>query len=206
MKTRTVSGVLGALAAVTLVTAAFGDEVPIQPVDDGTSVKGLVYARAFEVDEPFTYDWTADREQFQSGYVLVFDVDPELAQPRQGWSPVLYVGRYPAQQTNVGVESGRMVVVVPGAVDLARDLVFFGSYELPERVDETRGLAELEAAREIGIEPLGEAAVAGALAEGGPTVQLATIAGVDGLIADALELYSPGETGLIEIYRLTPVN
>ncbi|MCA8959562.1 MAG: hypothetical protein KDC38_03570 [Planctomycetes bacterium] len=127
--------------------------IPVIPSDNGAAVQGLLYSRSFTLATPFTFWWNAQQPQVAEGTILVFDVDPEYVRPRQIGVPVLYVGDTPAMVVNQGYVSGRLVVIVPGRVDLATTPVFFGSVELPERVDSTRGQAEMRAALDMGILP-----------------------------------------------------
>jgi hypothetical protein len=194
-----------ALAASAGVALAV-DEVAVTPTDNGTAVKGLVYARPFELQEPYVYTWTKEQESITSGYVLVVEVDPAYAQPRDIASPVLYVGHRPAEVTNLGIQSGRMVVIVPGDTDLTSAPIFFGSIELPERVDRARGEAEVAAALALGIQPVGAQAARTALLAGGPALRTRSIDGVYRSLADVLTRYSPDEAGRIESLRLIPAN
>ena len=180
------------------------DEIPVVTMDTGQSVKALVYARAFELSEPYTYAWTADQAEITSGHLLVFEVDPAMAQPRQVESPVLYLGRTPAEILNVGVESGNMIVLVPGDVDVAASVAYFGSWELPERVDDARGAAEEAAALALGVSPIGAAQFTAALAAGGDALRTRSVNGVHRAVADLLDVYSPEERELAEAYRLIP--
>jgi len=201
------SGRLAAAAFALLVgagVAAAIDEVPVVPTDNGSAVKGLLYARPFELDQPYAYVWTKEQERITSGYILVVEVEKSFAQPRDIESPVLYVGSRPAEVTNLGTSSGRMVVLVPGDTDLTSAPIFFGSVELPERVDRARGEAEVAAAMALGIEPVGAEAARTALLAGGPALQARTIDGVYRAIADVLVEYSPEETDRIASLRLIP--
>jgi hypothetical protein len=184
-------------------TTAMAEDVPVEPTDSGNSVMALAYARAFTLDEPLTYDWSAEALVLDSGYVLVFEVDPEYAYQRQVGQPVLYVGARPAAIVNHGHESGIVVAIVPDT-DLAAVPAFYGSVMLPEQVDAERGAAELAAARAVGVENLGVETVARALAEGGPSLEVATPDDLYRSLADVIEVYSPTEEGLVSDLRLIP--
>jgi hypothetical protein len=187
--------------------AAFAQEgeVPVVPTGEVGTVRNLLYARPFRMEKPYRYEWTAERAEITSGTILVVEVDKEFAKPREIGVPVLYVGTTPAEVTNVGYESGRMIVIVPGAVDLRTTPIFFGSEELPERVDAARGALELEAARAIGIVPFSASTVDAAFALGGEPLAVAGSEEVYRAIADLIDAYSPTETERAEIYRMTPL-
>jgi len=119
----------------------------------------ILDARPFAVDEPFVHEWRAEKPLMSAGYLLALQVDPDLARPRQTYEPVLYVGEQTAERCNAPEVGGVLVVVVPAPLDaagrVALDLdtapIWFGSLELPERVDAARITRELAAARAAGI-------------------------------------------------------
>lgn len=116
-------------------------------------VEALLYSREFRLENAYSYDWSAGRPRVDRGRLVVLQVDPELVRPRQSAEPVLYVGSMPVHCLNTGYPSGRVVAIVPGKTDLTREPIFFGTPELPERVDEDSGQRERRAARAAGIEP-----------------------------------------------------
>jgi hypothetical protein len=126
----------------------------------------LLAAVPFALDEPFVHEWRAEKPLVASGYLLQLRVDPELSRPRQTYEPVLYVGAQTAERclpepALALADQGILVVLVPAPLDgegrVALDLdtapVWFGSLELPERVDAARITAELAAARARGVGP-----------------------------------------------------
>jgi hypothetical protein len=121
----------------------------------------LLAAVPFALDEPFVHEWRAEKPLVASGYLLQLRVDPELSRPRQTYEPVLYVGAQTAERRLGQADQGILVVLVPAPLDgegrVALDLdtapVWFGSLELPERVDAARITAELAAARARGVGP-----------------------------------------------------
>jgi len=190
------------IAALCGVAAAQTDTTPVEPTDNGDAVRGLLYARPFVVDEPFVYSWTAERAEIRAGHILVVAVDPEFARPRQVDMPVLYVGQTPAWLTNVGYESGHVVVIVPATVDLTSEPIFFGSLELPERVDAARGMQEMAAALALGIRPVTEEVLNAARAAGGEPLREPDIEGVLLTVADLIDTYAADESEVAESYRL----
>jgi hypothetical protein len=121
----------------------------------------ILAAHPFVLDEPAVHEWRAEKPLYRSGYLLALQVDPDLARPRQTYEAVLYVGEETAERCNAPIEGGRLVVLVPApldehgrvALDLAGTPIWFGSLELPERVDGTRIREELALARSHGIGP-----------------------------------------------------
>lgn len=193
-------------AALTLNAPARGQEetVPVVPSGNARSVSALLYARPFSLERPYVNAWTRELQPIRSGYILVLEADPALLQPRQTWMPALYVGARPAEVTNIGVESGRVVVLVADDTDIYSAPAYFGSVELPERVDAARGAEELAAARGIGVQPFSRDMVDAALREGGALLAARTIDGVYREVADVIARYSPQEQELVERYRMIP--
>jgi hypothetical protein len=122
----------------------------------------LLYARDFVVTAGFPFTWSAERPRVESGTLVVIEVSPELLRPRQTAEPVLYVGAHSAWRVSSYNDAGIVVAFVPVQVDLADSPVWFGTPELPERVDTTTALRELQLARAAGIGAFGEAAVSAA--------------------------------------------
>lgn len=119
----------------------------------------ILDAVPFAVDEPFVHEWRAEKPLASAGYLLALAVEPELARPRQTYEPVLYVGAQTAERCNAPAEGGVLIVIVPApldesgrvALDLEHAPIWFGSLELPERVDAARIARELEVAHAAGI-------------------------------------------------------
>jgi hypothetical protein len=141
--------------------------LPAAPLGERpTGVIAILDARPFAVDEPFVHEWRAEKPLVDAGYLMALEVDPELARPRQTYEPVLYVGEQTAERCNAPEQGGVLIVLVPAPLDargrVALDLdtapIWFGSLELPERVDAARIARELAAARAAGIGPARKAA------------------------------------------------
>ena len=169
----------GWLAPVLLVAAVAvalaGPAVATPPLPETPApVRGLLYARPFTLETPFRYDWSAEHPEVRSGLVLVLEADPALLRPRETQEPVLFVGSLPAQRTSRGFESGRVVVLVPGPVDLAADPIWFGTPGLPEQVDAAAARAERGLAARAAIGPPGRRAADAALATGGEPARFAS--------------------------------
>jgi hypothetical protein len=106
--------------------------------------------------------------------MLVLEADPALLRPRETQEPILFVGSLPAQRVTRDFESGRVVVLVPGPVDLAADPIWFGTPGLPEQVDAAAARAERGLATRAAIAPAGRRAAGAALAKGGAPARFAS--------------------------------
>ncbi|MBD3868399.1 MAG: hypothetical protein IFK94_09765 [Acidobacteria bacterium] len=151
---------LGAVAAPPALP-----ETPLAPFE-------LLYARPFTLAEPMEYLWSKERPMVTSGWLLVLEVDPAVAYPRQTALPVLYAGDQVAHYAMKGYPSGRIVAVVPARIDLQSAPIWFGTPTLPEQVDQAIIQAEEVLAREAGIGPFPSGVVEAALAAGGPELVL----------------------------------
>ncbi|MFT4539172.1 MAG: hypothetical protein ACI841_004975 [Planctomycetota bacterium] len=174
------------------------------------SAQEVLYARPFVLDAPYTHHYRLEAPSVSSGWILVLRVDPELTVPRQSYEPVLYVGDETAQRWNTAQPGGNMVVTVPAALDASgvpnsewmSQPIWFGSPELPERVDATRIHQELVAAIEQGIGPMPGPTVQRACAEGGDALYLKNIDALQPRLADLIERFSPAETDLVRGMRV----
>ena len=174
-------------------------------------VRDLVFAEAFKLDKSYPHTWRKEQPQVSSGYVLVLAVDPEFVRPKQVAEPVLYVGNQTAERINAADVSGRLVVIVPSAVnargevdlDLSSVPIWFGTPELPERIDAAQLNAELTAALRKGVRPLAQERVQGALRRGGKPLHLPDRQALGQKIAALLQEYSPNETDLIRGLKVT---
>lgn len=161
-------GILILMMAAALPAAAAPPELPETPF----APLDLLYAQRFELDEPMEYRWSKGRPEVASGWILVLEVDPAVAYPRQTALPVLYVGEQAAHYAMKGYPSGRVIVLVPEPVDLRTAPVWFGTPVLPEQVDAGVVRAERLLADRAGIGPLPGAAVEAARAAAGPPLSL----------------------------------
>jgi hypothetical protein len=159
MKTMVAMGraavIAGAIILMVGVLEAAGPPIPRTPA----AVTEVLHVQEFTLDAPYRTDWRKERPWVQAGTVLVLKVDPDLVYPRQSAEPVLYAGEWTAERINGGYPSGILVVVVPGKLDLDKDLIWFGSPELPERVDLEMIRREHALALDAKIRPVGAAKV-----------------------------------------------
>jgi hypothetical protein len=121
---------------------------PPVPTDDGDGVREVVATRPVAFTEAYTPSWRADAAPVREGWLVVLSVDPELARPRQTWTPVLYAGDAPLERLYTSPDATCVVGLVTGSQPAP---LYFGSTQLPERVTAARGAAELAAARDAGI-------------------------------------------------------
>jgi hypothetical protein len=197
--------VLGAGALGAWVTQRQGEDLPALP-ERPTGVQRLVVAQPFRLEQPYAHAWRAERPSVRAGYLLVLDVDPQLAFPRQTAMSVLYVGDQTAERVNQGHLSGRLVVLVPApadaaglpVLDLAAAPIWFGAPGLPEQVDAAAVRAELERARADGVRPPAAAEVERALAEGGALFTARERNDLERHAAELILRYCPQERELAE--------
>lgn len=179
------------------------DVPPELPVQAAKSPISLVEARAFSLAKPTTHTWRLEQPQYDQGLVLVLKVDPTLVHPRQSAEPVLYVGAQTAERVNLGHESGHVVAIVPfvngAAIDLSVAPIFFGTAELPERIDGMRAAEELAAAIRAGAKAPG-ADVVGQVTL--PAVSFDDDYELKLFCSDLIAQYSPTEADLVNGLRV----
>jgi hypothetical protein len=190
------------MLATVSVTLAGMPPVPPTPV----AVDDIVYARPFTLEQGFKYCWNKEGPTVASGTLLVLKVaDKNLVLPRQCAEPVLYVGQSTAQRINFGHQSGYVVALVPGAVDLTKAPVWFGQPDLPERVTSEMINTQRSLADQAGIKPFAAKKVKAALAEGGEQLQAKDMSELLRTeVAELILKYSPQEKHLADNFR-TPV-
>jgi hypothetical protein len=169
--------------------------LPAAPVGSTT----LLYARPFQLAETYVHYWRAEQPEVNSGWILVLQVDPLLAHPREGYNKVLYVGTETAERINHGSESGRIVVLVPALLDgegrpttnPATTPVFFGSEALPEEIDAAQIEREFSLALDAGIQAPTADELAQALGTGGELLSLEDRPALDRELARLIRRFSP---------------
>ncbi|MCP3904071.1 MAG: hypothetical protein GY715_10595 [Planctomycetes bacterium] len=198
---------LGLLFAGLLTAAAPPPSEPPPIPATPAPVLDLVSVQPYTLTKGAVHRWRAEKPTHRTGYMLVLRVDPALVFPRQIAQPVLYVGKQTAERVNMGHESGYVIAFVPGVtddpahpqyIDLAQSRMWFGSPDLPERVDARRIAQEHEAAVKAGIQPFPARKIEDARRKGGalnaePTKRT--------LVHDAMRLvlkYSPQERELAD--------
>jgi hypothetical protein len=153
-----------------------------KPATECREVLDLLHVQRFTLEELHTYRWMKDHPAITKGTLVVLEVEPECARPRQVAMPVLYAGHVPVEIARDGFPSGRLVAIVPGHVDLTETLIFYGAPDLAERVDRTRGEEELASALAEGITPFSSKVVTGA--SGGGVLRLVDTTDLYGAVAE----------------------
>lgn len=151
------------LGALGLLALAAASAVQAQGVPSGSPAGGVVVPEPasagvdvveihpFRLREGYRHDWLASRPLVTSGLLVVLKVNREYVSPRNAAEPVLYAGDRTVQRLNQGYQSGYVIGIVPGPLDLASALVFFGRPQLPERVTPEIIAAERALAVSAGI-------------------------------------------------------
>lgn len=216
MSRRTLSLTLvGSLLAASSVAAWYqtrpANSGPLPPlIERPEAALEVLYARPFLLDAPYTNSFRLEQPDVTAGWLLVLRVDPEVALPRETLEPVLFVGEQTAQRWNSAQPDGRLVVTVPAALDqngLPADdwmhtPIWYGSAELPERIDAPRIQLELEQALASGLAAPPSATLQSARAEGGELLRCKSIDALLPSIADLIERYSPAEDELVRGLRV----
>jgi hypothetical protein len=199
MKMKSLVMLAGLLTVGSLAWAEGPPAIPATPA----AVDGLVYARTFTLDNGYTFTWSKAQPTVTTGTLLVLRVNPDLVFPRQVAEPVLYVGDSPAQRVNSGYESGYVVAIVPGEVDLTKAPIWFGTPDLPERVDATIVKAERRLANAAGIHPFAAEQVASATATGGDRLAVSSLEELLRTeVAELILAHSPQESNLADEFRV----
>jgi hypothetical protein len=111
----------------------------------------IVRIQPFRLEKSYQYDWRSERPDVSSGLLIVIKVDPKLVTPTNALEPVLYAGNQTVQRINQGNESGFVIGIIPGQIDLSKEPVWFGTPDLPERIDEKMITIERASAKRSGI-------------------------------------------------------
>ncbi len=178
------------------------------PTNPGATPIELVFAQPFALDVPYTHSWRAEAPDASSGWILVLRTDPALLERRQTAEPVLYAGSETGERVNNG-DGGNLVVLVPSALganglpvlDPTKVPIWFGTPELPERVDAQRIASELALATKQGVGPATSTAIRAQASLG--TIFAPDRGDLDSYLADLIELYSPTETDLVAGLRVS---
>jgi hypothetical protein len=125
--------------------------------------------------------------------LLVLRVNPDLVFARQMAEPVLYVGNQTAERMNVGFESGYVVAIVPGEIDLEKALIWFGDPDLPERVTVEIIREQRAKAKAANIKPFSAEQVRAARRAGGETFAGADLDALHRHAAGLILEYAPDE-------------
>lgn len=194
---------LGLLVCIYIMaTHVIAGELPPVPTTPA-AVNDIVFARSFILANGYEYNWNKDRPIVTSGILVVLKVDPDLVFPRNSAEPVLYAGNQTVQRLNHGHESGHVIAIIPGEIDLTQVPIWFGRPELPERVDANTIKSERALAEAANIRPFGAEKVRKATANSAGRLEAADLFSL--LRDQAAELvlqFSPQEKNLVETWRL----
>lgn len=191
-------------------TIAADDDGPIPIPATPAPVGAVLSIQPFTLGTPVVHEWRFEKEQYDSGYIMVIEVDPALALNRQIAHPVLYVGNQVAEVVNMPQDTGRAVVIVPAELedrkapdylDLDNLRIFYGDPELPENVDAVTIRQQQQWATRAGIRPVPADQIQQARLADGPMIRATKLA-LLGDVAAILRAYSPTETKLAEEYEL----
>jgi hypothetical protein len=164
------------------------------------SIQGVLEAHRFTLRTPYRYTWSKEPLSVSSGTLVVLAVDPAYVVPREAPQPVLYAGDVALHRLNRGQESGRVIGIIPGDIDLATATIWFGPPELPERVTSAMVATEKARALTSGLRPIASAKIAGI--DAAPIVAKDLAALLRGVGADLVLQYSPQEKYLADTWRL----
>ena len=162
-------GTLAVMACAAAAVTAVGDRREVVPeVVAGSSenVHSILAALPIDITTSFAHDWSAERTQVSSGWLLTLEVNPELLVLHQSADPVLYVGDLAVERINHGNVSGRVIVLVPERIDLTTAPIYFGAAALPESVDASTRKLELTRATNAGAKPFAASALESAFERG----------------------------------------
>lgn len=192
--------VLGAIIIFMHSMASFGQQKKVEDITTPSAVIDVVYVQPFSLGKGYTHYWREEKPFIRTGTLVVFKVNPGLVYPRNAAEPVLYVGNQTAERLNFGNDSGYVVAIVPGEVDVSKSRAWFGRPELPERVNEKIIRMETELADREKIQPLNADAVQKVTQKHLDVPDLATL--LRDHAAELVLKYSPGEKALAEAWRL----
>lgn len=163
-------------------------------------VSGIAAVYPFTLEEGYRHDWRQERPIVQSGNLIVLKVDPALVFPRNAAEPVLYAGSQTVQRLNHGHESGYVIGIIPGDVDLSTEPLWFGSPNLPERINAEAIQRARASADRGGIESFGAARIQSVRQKDLRAENLADL--LREYAAELVLTYSPGEEKLAAKWRL----
>jgi hypothetical protein len=192
------------VVALSLVLVAHQSSAGQTPAEAPTpqAVSGLLLVQPFSLEQGYRFDWLAERPVVAKGTLVVLEVDPRLVAPRNAPQPVLYAGDTTVQRLNEGHESGRVVGIIPGEVDLAASPLWFGAPGLPERATRQSIRAERAAAEQAGIRPFAAEVIARATRAPIAAADLASL--LRDHVAEVVLELSPQERALAQSWAAAP--
>lgn len=166
-------------------------------------VRDILYARPFTLQTPYRNEWSKERAVVSAGTLIVVEVDPAYVVPRNALEPVLYAGDVTVQPLTQGHQSGRVIGIVPGNVDLTGVPIWFGTPELPERVTDATVRAERALAERAGVRSFPSLKIAAVARPAVVATDLAAL--LRDVAAELVYEYSPQEKELADSWRVPVV-
>lgn len=173
------------------------------PTPDGfkpQSVIDILRIQPFQLEQSFKYDWQSDHPDVKSGLLVVIKVDPKMVMPKNVLEPVLYAGNHTVQRLNQGNESGFVIGIIPEQIDLSKEPLWFGTPDLPERIDAKMIASELTKAKRSGISALKLSDIKSRTKEMIAAPDLTTLLRKNA--GDLILEFSPQEKHIVESWRL----
>lgn len=132
---------------------------PSPPTHVPMPVDAVRWAQPFSLAEEMTWTMAREPRALRTGWLVEVAAPAELLQPRAVGQQVLFANDTPVRALHTPLMARCSVVVVPGDrfptdADLSAVTWFFGSTELPERMDPDHGAWEQKLAQEAGIPPI----------------------------------------------------
>ena len=165
-----------------------------------TATIDILYAKPFQLNQGYRYDWSKERPFVTEGVLVVLEVDPKFVKPTNALQPVLFAGNQTVQRLNHGYESGIVIGIIPGRVDLPQTPIWFGHPALPEQVSTDTITSESNLASNSNIKAFSKKKIDNIMQSNMTAENLAEL-----LFKDAAELileYSPTEKYLAENWRM----
>jgi len=159
-------------------------------------VHGVTLIQPFELKQAMTYQWQAGAPPMKTGTLLVVQVDPKQAVPRQAGGSNLYIGGTPAAVTHPGYKDATMVVFVPGSPDWSSTPIFWAQGDLPERTTLKDGL---QLAKTIGADPFPAAEMNRVTL---PPIVVNNESDLYGHVAGLIDAHAPADGDFANGYRL----
>lgn len=154
----------------------------------------------FRLEKSFRFDWRKERPEVRSGLLVVIKVDTSLVRPTNDLEPVLYAGTQTVQRLNQGYESGYVIGIIPAELDLSKEPVWFGSKDLPERIDAKTIREQRAKAVNSGIKPQKEEDIKRITKDLASAPDLTTL--LRKFAADLILEFSPREKYIVDAWRL----
>jgi hypothetical protein len=183
-----------------IATQAVGRDGRMPAPPTPAAVRDILEVRPFTLQTPYRNDWSKERASVTTGVLVVLDVDPAYVVRRDSLEPVLYAGNVTVQRLNHGDQSGRVIGIVPGTVDLSNVPIWFGTPELPERVTENVVRSERALAEKTGVRSFPAEKIA---ARTRPVVAATDLSALlRDVAAELIYQYSPQEREIADSWRL----